>query len=159
MKKLSVVPVVYALLNDKEEIFYVGLSSNLMIRMIHHRARFGQVSSKVLQTEFINETPHEAEARWIKKLLSEGYELKNSSHTGTPLRKKQAYGAVNVAKAPLQVWADFIGLGRELGICTWLTLEEALTDWLEKAGQAEYVKPDPVELRARREGWTLPEEM
>lgn len=72
-------PVVYALRNKKRQVIYVGLTTNLELRIQDHRKDHGTAfSSEILQSEFINETPREAERKWICRYHAEyGHRLRN----------------------------------------------------------------------------------
>ncbi|MFZ0271046.1 MAG: GIY-YIG nuclease family protein [Acidobacteriaceae bacterium] len=78
-------PVIYILRDSQRRIFYVGQSKNIEARFRSHRRSFGtNISYEIIQTVFEDETPREAERRWIVHYLELGEELTNQQSYKPP---------------------------------------------------------------------------
>jgi hypothetical protein len=73
---------IYVLLDAEKEIFYVGQTTNPPERLRTHRVKFGwDITMRLIQNVFIDETPFEAEAKWIRHYLNCGCDLVNRQLT------------------------------------------------------------------------------
>jgi predicted GIY-YIG superfamily endonuclease len=80
--------VVYALTKPDGSVFYIGQTRNPHNRLQAHRCKFGKdISLKVLQDEFVDETPCDAEFRWIKTYEAHG-KLANVLGTKEKIKKE-----------------------------------------------------------------------
>jgi hypothetical protein len=79
--------VIYALFNEREPVFYVGKTNRIAARLRAHRHIYGTgTGMRIIQDEFMGETPMEAERRWVKHFLMRGVPLKNKMHAAAENR-------------------------------------------------------------------------
>lgn len=74
---------IYALCDNKGDVFYIGMSGQVDIRFGVHKLNFGDdITLKVLET--VNGTQQDAfnaEKKWIKEYISNGASLVNKQNT------------------------------------------------------------------------------
>jgi hypothetical protein len=80
--------VVYALTTIRGRVRYVGQTCNLKRRLQWHRAKIKwSFKVKIVQDSFIDESPAEAESRWIRYYSAKGADLLNSTLVRKPSPK------------------------------------------------------------------------
>jgi len=71
--------VIYALKNASDETIYIGKTGNPKHRLATHRLRLGaRVTMEIIQDKYFDETPGEAERKWVRRYRQSGAALLNS---------------------------------------------------------------------------------
>jgi hypothetical protein len=69
--------VIYALLDENQDVVYVGRTQRPKLRLYEHRSKRGPaITMKILQRIFVGESPAAAESKWIQ-LLGASFNLEN----------------------------------------------------------------------------------
>lgn len=90
-------PVVYLLESKDRKPFYIGFTRNQTERLTQHCHTYGKdIAMTILQDVFVNETPREAERKWIRHYHSLGIQLTNVAIYAASVSEAQK-AAVNAA--------------------------------------------------------------
>ena len=81
---------IYRLLNSKGRIFYVGVTTNSILRLISHKSRYGQgVTMEILCEILDRKEAFMEEKRHIKEHINLGYKLKNRKEGRKKVKDKR----------------------------------------------------------------------
>jgi predicted GIY-YIG superfamily endonuclease len=135
-------PVIYALLNEQKQVFYVGLSTALDRRFAYHRAAYGKlIKVMILQDEFVDEKPRAAEKKWITHYERVfGIELLNVVHSAKrkPGKMKpepepgDSFITIHIPQISAKKWALVRAEVQRRGLYMRGAVNQMIDAWLEK---------------------------